>query len=127
MNIMTQLCDRPVRVELSKTAARACARCARPLVVVMELRFGCLVIKRTHFRDAPSEAPGMQINPCLYLDFRATATSTCDLEHKNADAACTVKPVANLRRFVPSWCRIDYADGQWSCEFGYDRNQSGQN
>lgn len=127
MNIMAQLCDRPVRVELSKKAARICARRTCPLLVEMELRFGRLVTKRTYFRDAPSDSPGIQIDPCLYLDFGATATSACNLEHNSADAAYTVKPVANIRRYVPSWCHIDYTGGQWSCEFGYDRNQSDQN
>jgi hypothetical protein len=34
----------------------------------MELRFGCLVTKRTHFRDAPADAPGTQsTDACLWI------------------------------------------------------------
>ena len=124
MNTVTQLYDRSVRVELSKTATRTFARRTTPLYVEMELRFGCLVTKRTHFRDAPLDTPGAKVDPHMYLDFRATATSACDLGHKSGGTALTVRPIANIRPYVPSWCRIDYASGQWSCEFGYDRNQS---
>ncbi len=47
-----------MRVELSETAARICAERSSPLLVELELRFGCLVTKRAHFRDAPGNRPG---------------------------------------------------------------------
>lgn len=122
MNTITHLHDRPVRVELTRAAARGCAQRNSPLLVEMELRFGCLVTKRASFLDAPNDSPGIEINPGLHLDFRATAASACLSDRNNGDPASTVRPIANIRPFIPNWCRIDYAGGQWSCEFGYNRN-----
>lgn len=62
MNTMMQFYDRSVRVELSKVAARTCARHTRPLLLEMELRFGCLVTKRACFRNAPLDTTGVQVD-----------------------------------------------------------------
>lgn len=112
-----------MRVELSKAASRHCAQRTSPLLVEMQLLFSCFVAKRTYFRDAPSNSPGTQVDIGLYLDFRATYTSTCDLTGKGGGITHNETPIEKFYLYVPSWCRIDYADGQWSCEFGYDRKQ----
>jgi hypothetical protein len=117
-----QLHDRTVRVELARAAAHGSTRRDSPLLVEMELRFGCLVTKHVTFLDAPDDTPGIVISPGLYLDFRATAANACLSDSNNGDPANTVKPIRNFRPYVPNWCRIDYAGGRWSCEFGYERN-----
>ena len=127
MNTVMQLYGRPVRVELSKAATRTCARFTSPLYVEMELHFGCLVTRHTHFRDAATGTSAAQLDTHLYLDFRATATGACNSGRKGSDPVRAAEPVANIRPYVPGWCRIDYAGSQWSCESGYDRSQSGIN
>lgn len=122
MVAVMELYDRSVRVEVSKAAAHICAERSSPLLVEMELQLGCLVTKRTHFRDVTSNTSGVQINPCLFLDFRATVSNACD-PGSEGGGTHNDNAVANIHPYVPSWCHIDYADGQWSCEFGYDRNQ----
>ena len=121
MKTVVQILNRPVRVELSSAAARACASRGTPLLVEMVLLFSCFIAKRTHFRDAPSEHAGTLIQPGLHLNFRAIMTKTCDLSHEGGGITHSDMPVENPRPYVPSWCRIGYAGGQWSCEFGYDR------
>lgn len=110
-------------MELSSAATRICAARSIPLLVEMELRFGCLVIKRTHFRDAPEDLPGAQIEQRLFIDFRATLANAC---HPSGQTSAISQPenhIANVGPYVPSWCRIGYANGQWTCDFGYDRER----
>lgn len=121
MKTVVQILDRSVRVELSSAAARACASRRTPLLVEMELLFSCFIAKRAHFRDAPSEHAGTRIQPGLHLDFHATMTQTCDLSREGGGITTSNTRLENPRAYVPKWCRIDYAGGQWSCDFGYDR------
>lgn len=123
MNTVTELYDRPVRVELSEAAASVCAKRGKPLLVEMELLIGCLVTKRAHFHEVTSDTYGVEIDPCLYLDFRLTVSGTCEPDGEGCGNTPNRDSRKNIHPYVPSWCRIDYTGGQWSCEFGYDRNQ----
>ncbi len=121
METFVKILDRPVRVELSAAAVRAGEGRETPLLVEMELLFSCFIAKRAHFRDAPSEHAGTRIQRGLHLDFHATMTKTCDLSHEGGGITTSNTRLENPHAYVPKWCRIDYAGGQWSCEFGYDR------
>ncbi|HQU14492.1 MAG: hypothetical protein B7Z66_02500 [Chromatiales bacterium 21-64-14] len=119
MDHTVQLFDRPVRLVLTPSAERAATERAAPLIAEMELLFSCMVAKRFHFHEAEPDAAAVAVSPMLHLAFRATVASTCDVgEGKPLRHDST--PLPDPRPYVPKWCRIDWANGSWHGEFGYD-------
>lgn len=122
MSRVVHILDRPVHLTLSGAADRAAARLETPLVAEMELLFSCMVAKRMHFGTG-SNTTGAEVavHPHLTLAFRATIASTCD-PGGGAALRYDTTTVPDLRPYIPKWCRIDWRDGVWHGEFGYDSN-----
>lgn len=115
-----ELYGKQVRIEFTPAARRMLRDLTQPLLVELELLFSCFVTKRMHFKlenGSIGDAAHVQV------DFRAVIASTCDLSSKGGDISHLYTPVADPTPYVPSWCRIDYANKDWRGEFGYERSR----
>lgn len=113
-----ELHGKPMRIEFTPAAQRMLRRLTQPLLVELELLFSCFVAKRVHFKlESGISGDAARVE----VDFRAVIASTCDLSNKGGDISHLYTPVANPTPYVPSWCRIDYANKDWRGEFGYER------
>lgn len=113
--------DKPLQVAWSPAAERELARRASPLLAEMELYFSCLIRKRVRFRDgANGEDDAVAVNPQLRVAFRPVMTETCSVGGTDDAPPLTAFPIVNPGAFVPHWLRLDYRQGQWVGEFGFD-------
>lgn len=109
-----------LQVRWTYAAARALAKRSTPLLAEMELYFSCLIRKRVRFKE-PTPADGaVAVNEHLSVSFRPVMTQHCGLDFEGDEPPLTDFPIARPDAFVPRWLRIDYQNGQWSGEYGYE-------
>lgn len=117
--------DKTVQVELTKSAQRAVADLQRLWVAEIHLILGCMVVKRVWFKDiAEVDARPVTVSGQLGTCFRTVHyTKNCRITHiDSGDEQPSDFPlVADKRRFVPDWLKIDFKTGKWTGTFGYDR------
>jgi hypothetical protein len=117
-NFTTRFMDKSLRIELSRAALRALERMKTPLLVEMELYFGCLIRKQVRFHGQGTGKRFHPVNGELSLAFRPVVTQGCSLDGD------TPPPVAGLdiqreQAFIPRWLRVHYRNGEWQGSFGY--------
>lgn len=110
---------KPVRVELSRAAERALTERSRTLLAEMELYFSCLIRKRVRFRDEAGEAGSVPVNEHLHVRFRPVMTAKCEID-PDGPPPLTDFPIARPEAFTPSWLRVDYRDGEWVGDYGFE-------
>ena len=119
-----QLHGKAVQVELSVPALQATSNLQQLLVAEIHLIFGCLVVKRVWFKaQATVQGRPVMITDQLGAGFRVVRYSkSCRISHiDNGDEIPSDFPlVADMRRYVPDWLKIDYRRGKWSGSFGYE-------
>lgn len=119
-----QLHGKAVQVELSVPALQATRNLQQLLVAEIHLIFGCLVVKRVWFKaQAAVQGQPVMITDQLGAGFRVVRYSkSCRISHiDNGDEIPSDFPlVADMRRYVPDWLKIDYRRGKWSGSFGYE-------
>lgn len=111
-----------LRVEIGDEAQRRLSGRGSPLLAEMELYFSCLLRKKVRFVDASAEdgSGAVAVNERLSVSFRPVMTQSCSVDDVEGDEPpVTDFPITNPAAFVPHWLRIDYRDGQWQGEFGY--------
>ncbi len=116
-----ELYGKQLRIEFTPAAQRKLQSLTQTLLVEIELLFSCFVSKRMHFKlenGSSGDAANVQV------DFRAVIASTCDLSNKGGDISHLYTPLANPTPYVPSWCRIDYANNEWQGEFSYGKTRA---
>jgi hypothetical protein len=124
MNKTIYIDDKPVRIEWTKSAYRRLMETSTSLIVDMELLFSCFVAKRVHFTENATNYAHDSAMPEILVQFRSTVSSTCDLSGTGGPISHVETPLAGSVRFVPDWCRVDYVNGIWHGEFGYDRGHA---
>ncbi len=122
MKSIIHLYDRPVSVQLSSSAARALASLKKPLLIDINLIFGCMVAKRVWFKEE-EYADAVQVADNLKVCFRTVRyVKTCRLSDIDNGAESEDFPiVADIKNFVPDWLKVEFSRGQWKGTFGYDR------
>jgi hypothetical protein len=88
-----------------------------PLLVEMELYFGCLIRKQVRFHGQGTEKRFHPVNGELSLAFRPVVTQGCSIDGDTPPVADV-----NIQReqaFIPRWLRIHYRNGEWQGTFGY--------
>lgn len=120
METTVKLQDRNLRVELSSGAERALASRSTPLLAEMELYFSCLIRKRVRFHES-AEDKGTAVNDQLRVHFHPVMSRACSMEEADgAPPPLTDFPIAKPDAYTPHWLRIDYRNGEWEGEFGFN-------
>lgn len=92
----------------------------KPLYVVLELYFSCLIRKRVL---CSGEAfPGLEYIEAgdnIFVAFRPVMTRACRLEDSDGPPELTDFPIKRPNAYLPRWVRLWFASGQWQGEFGY--------
>lgn len=122
MIISANLDGKPVAIQLSRRAAHALARRARPLSAEIHLIFGCMVAKRVWFTEQPRQ-DAVPVVDGLSVCFRPVHyEKSCRIKGVDKGAVSPDYPVVGPRhRFVPDIVAIDYRAGEWVGNFTYDR------
>ena len=114
----TRFQGKPLCIEWSRAARRALEQAHGPLLVEMELHFGCLIRKRVRFFEQDS---GKRFDPVtleVSLAFRPVMTQSCDIgEHVSPPIEdFDIQP---KRAYIPKWLCIHHRNGTWEGTFGY--------
>lgn len=109
-----------LRIRLSKRAEQALEQRRTPLLAEMELYFSCLIRKRVRFLE---DGEGLEVSDGLRVSFRPVMTRVCGTDYAGEEPPLTEFPLQDRGRFLPRWLTIDYCNGKWTGEFGYEREQ----
>ena len=125
-NLQLSVNDRPLRVELSGAAQAALTRRSTPLYVQMELYFSCLLrLKVRFYEHAPdSQTPWVRASDKLFVNFRPVMTAQCNNDYQGEEPPLTDFPIAHDAPFTPRWLHLDFHQGQWQGEFGYQQGHT---
>ncbi len=110
---------RDLTLELSPAAERALQGLTQPITAEMELYFSCLIRKKVRFHSDRNEND-VAADEHLNLRFRPVMTRHCEMDGVDGEPPLTDFPIANVKPYVPHWLKVDFQDGQWRGEFGYN-------
>ncbi|MFU8836784.1 MAG: hypothetical protein ACNA75_00645 [Thiohalomonadaceae bacterium] len=113
-----------LRIEITAQAQSALAKRDFPLIAEMELYFSCLVRKQVRFHEVSRDriVQSVVVDKHLAVQFRPVMTQSCGVDEVTGEEPpVTDFPIANPAAFVPHWLRIDFRNGHWQGEFGYQR------
>lgn len=117
-NFTTRFMNKPLRVEMSRASRRALSRTRRPLLIEMELYFGCLIRKQVRFHDQDAEQRFQRVSNEVSLAFRPVVTGSCRLDDEVSPYVEDLD-IQRKQAYIPRWLRIHYRNGQWEGTFGY--------
>lgn len=104
-------------IELSRTAIRALQYEKTPLLVDMQLIFGCLVRKQVSFLNNDPEQRFTPVTEKLSLAFNSIISQSCQIGESVQSTEHI--PSKSIQNFVPTWLRIDYHKGAWQGKYGF--------
>jgi len=113
---------KPLHVQLSTRARAALAKRRQPLTLELELFFSCLIRKRLRVVEQPAtDALPLAVDePGLAVHFRPVMSQACRVHDHPGGAPLIPFPLQRAARFSPRWLTLDYRDGRWRGEFGFD-------
>jgi len=122
MSYQAIISDKPVKVDISKRALSALKQRQAPLYIEMELYFSCLIRKALRFYEENTHpmSQAVAVTDNLFLSFRPVMTEVCKVEQGKGAPALTDFPIAKLSPYVPKWVQVDFHNGKWCGEFGYN-------
>jgi hypothetical protein len=111
--------NKNLRVEWTDRANRVLQTRPQPLIIEMQLYFSCVVKKRVLFHDN-SNLDVTDVNNSMKIAFRSIQSAACDPEEfaKNYPVGRVLDSPA-VTKMIPSRLSIDFHQGQWQGEFGY--------
>lgn len=111
--------DRLLEVDLSGRAGSRLIRRRVPLLVELEILFGCLVRKRVNFRDLTDEDDALVVNEKLSIIVRPVLYELCAPQEGDGSPCVVDMPVVDTSRLIPHHLEIDYEDGEWVGSFSF--------
>ena len=114
-----ELGHKNLRVEWTDRADQALQARSEPLIIEMQLYFSCVLKKRVLFHET-SEIETKDVNGSMKIAFRPIQSAVCNPEDfaKNYPIGRVLDSPA-ATKMIPSRLRIDFRQGQWQGEFGY--------
>lgn len=115
--------DRSLAIDLTPAARAALAKRNAPLYAQMELYFSCLIRLKVRFYESvpEMETAWSPVSDKLVVSFRPVMTAQCNNDYQGEEPPLTDFPIARDAPFTPRWLRLDYRQGQWQGEFGYQQ------
>jgi len=111
--------NKNLRVEWTNRADLVLQARSQPLIIEMQLYFSCVVKKRVLFHNN-SNLDVTDVNNSIKIAFQSIQSAACDPEEfaKNYPVGRVLDSPA-VTKMTPSRLSIDFHQGQWQGEFGY--------
>ena len=124
MKTTVHISGKAVAIETSTAATHALLQRKEPLLAEMELYFSCLVRKKVRFHEVSSPLGDanqqIRVTDELQVSFRPVITQSCSVADVDGDEPpVTDFEIKKPEAFIPHWLYIDFQNGQWQGEFGY--------
>jgi hypothetical protein len=132
--------NKAIDIELSKAAQQQNQQLSSILLVEIQIYFSCLLGKRLAFysqqalqgawqlsedelKDALQNA--QQLTDTIYIRFNTVMTKSCPVGDYIGPPPVTDFVINNQRPYVPNWLNIDYKNGQWCGQYGWNSSNRG--
>jgi len=128
-------------IKLSKSAEANSQKLQSKLIIEIQIYFSCLMGKRLAFYseeaingcwhvDDKEEFAGMLQNSQaltdnVYIRFNTVMTKTCSVSDQLGPPPVSDFTIKNQTPYVPSRLNIDFKNGQWCGEYGWEASQAG--
>jgi len=127
--------NKAVAITLSKTADKQSQKLGSVLLIEIQIYFSCLLGKRLAFY---SEIPlkgtwqlsadefavvlkdAQQLSDYVYVRFNTVMTKDCPVGDYIGPPPVTDFTINNQKPYVPNWLNIDFKDGQWTGQYGWN-------
>jgi len=134
MNEILTFHNKEVDIKLSKNANEQSRQLDSILVIEIQIYFSCLLGKRLAFyseqavegawklsADEMTDVLGkaQQLTDKIYIRFNTVMTKSCPVGDYIGPPPVTDFMIANQKPYVPNWLYIDYKNGLWSGQFGW--------
>ncbi len=132
--------NKAVDIKLSSAAGKQAKKLNSILLIEMQIYFSCLLGKRLafysekkidgawqlsadEFKDVLQNA--QQLTGNLYVRFNTVMTKDCPVGDHVGPPPVTDFAIKNQKPYVPNWLTIDYKDGQWAGQYGWNASEKG--
>lgn len=127
--------DKSVEIKLSKSARQQAQKLDSALLIEIQIYFSCLLGKRLAFYSGQTLKGAWQLNADelstalndaqklsenLYVRFNTVMTKSCPVGDYIGPPPVTDFTIENQKPYVPNWMDIDYKDGQWAGQYGWN-------
>lgn len=112
--------SKAVALTLTPAANAALQQRQQPLYAEMELYFSCMIRKKVRFYEQASGVEYQMAANNLRLGFRPVMTQQCSIHETDGPPPVTDFPIVKAENFIPHWVRIDFVNGKWCGEFGFN-------
>jgi len=132
--------DKSVDIKLSKLAALQSQQLKSILIIEIQIYFSCLLGKRLTFYSEheldeawqlESEMfssvleEAQQLTDNIYVRFNTVMTKSCPVSDYVGPPPVTDFTIKNQKPYVPNWLNIDFNNGVWSGEYGWQASKPG--
>ncbi len=131
---------RSVDVTLSPEAARMCETITEPLLLEVQIYFSCVLVKRVAIYTATPQDGAWQLEPGqfaallkesqplgdkLAVRFNTVMTTICPVSDYLGPPPATDFKIHREGVYDPRWLEIDYRDGKWYGDYGWQSSIRG--
>jgi len=127
--------NKVLEIMLSKSAGDQCQKLDSELIIEIQIYFSCLLGKRLAFY---SETPlkgawqlsadefavvlkdAQPLSDKIYVRFNTVMTKDCPVGDYIGPPPVTDFTISNQKPYVPNWLNIDFKDGQWAGQYGWN-------
>jgi len=127
--------NKAVEVTLSKSAFEQSCVLDSVLLIEIQIYFSCLLGKRLAFYSekplkgiwqlsgdeiAVALKDAQPLSEALYVRFNTVMTKDCPVGDYIGPPPVTDFPINNQKPYVPNWLHIDFKNGQWTGQYGWN-------
>jgi hypothetical protein len=127
--------EKPVSIVLSKSAEQKSRELEASVLIEVQIYFSCVLVKRVAiYSDTKQEGvwqldaehfssilqQSQQLTDKLYVRFNTVMTKVCPVADYIGAPPVTDFKIHREQAFVPKWLKIDFVDGKWFGDYGWE-------
>ncbi len=133
--------NKTLDIKLSKAAESSSQQLASKLIIEIQIYFSCLMGKRLAFYsekaiegcwhiDDKEEfsrllKDSQPLSDNIFIRFNTVMTKACPVSEQLGPPPVSDFKIKNQTPYVPNWLNIDFKEGRWCGEYGWEASQSG--
>ena len=132
--------EKPVHIDLSKTATLHARQLKSILIIEIQIYFSCLLGKRIAFYTDHDMQGTWTVDKALFksmledskkltdnvfIRFNTVMTKDCPVSDYAGPPPVTDFEIRNKKPYVPDWLNIDFKNNEWTGEYGWAASEAG--
>ena len=132
--------SKELAAKLSNSAVIQSKKLDSILLIEIQVYFSCLLGKRLAYYSACPQDGTWQVEDdkftsmlesaqpltdTIFIRFNTVMTKSCPVSDYIGPPPVTDFEIKNQKPYVPSWLNIDFKNGSWAGEYGWDASEAG--